>query len=154
MEFDKLISINTFNKLLEKKAYSEYKVLKENYKSFVELPLTLEMIVPVNSRGGLIKEPVFPSPEYGINLYAYETFLDDKDIFQKAKENLLFEFEDYEIADDIIFFNKKQIRVSVKSDYFLFNGRIVRKIEDLIFIEGIEFILTPKALEIIYRNNT
>ncbi|CAI9687448.1 hypothetical protein [Elizabethkingia anophelis] len=88
MEFNKLIPVTTFIKLLEKKAYSEYKVLKESYKSFVELPLTLEMIVPSNNRGVLIKEPVFPSPEYGINLYAYETFLDDKDIFQKAKENL------------------------------------------------------------------
>lgn len=74
MEFNKLIPVTTFIKLLEKKAYSEYKVLKESYKSFVELPLTLEMIVPSNNRGVLIKEPVFPSPEYGINLYAYETF--------------------------------------------------------------------------------
>ena len=154
MEFNKLIPVTTFIKLLEKKAYSEYKVLKESYKSFVELPLTLEMILPSNNRGVLIKEPVFPSPEYGINLYAYETFLDDKDIFQKAKENLFFKFDDYETADDIIFFNDKQIRVSVKSDYFLFNGRTVRKIEDLTLVEGIEFILTPKALEIIYRNNT
>lgn len=153
MEFNKLIFGHTFSKLLENKTYAEYKILKENYKHFLELSFTLEMLVPVNNRGVVINEPVFPSPEYGINLYAYETFLDDKDIFQNAKENLFFEFDNYEVADNLIFFNNKQILVSVKSDYFLFNGYVVKKIEDLTFVEEIEFILAPKALEFIYRNN-
>ncbi|AQX05263.1 hypothetical protein ATB99_02725 [Elizabethkingia meningoseptica] len=125
---NRLVDRKKFRDQLQDIPYAEYKALCSNYDHFLEEQLRLDMFFPVGNNGNILEEPVFTSTEYGTTLYAYETFLDDKNAYELAKEKVLFEGFDVQNMEQVMAAYTKVEDLLVIADEFSLSPAVIKKL--------------------------
>ena len=126
--------------LQDNELMSKIGILAINYANFLKTPLKLEMFVPCDEKGNVLKKPIYFGRAYSSNISEKELILCEE--YSQAEKILL--FEDFEIAT-----NKEGEKV-VLGDYTclkisdLDNGTI----EDL--VKYVHIKLTESAVKRIF----
>jgi len=157
-DIEKLIPMVDFVAEIDSLKYwdidSKYEAILK-YAEFLKQPLTLGMFVPVNSDGEVTEEPL--KSDYASKPFnesgECKVYFDDLHIYNKAKENVLFEgfvleyiFNPGGSFQIIKPNNTQQICIyKAQPDYFIWNFKTV---EDISY--RYELILTQTAKNLIY----
>ncbi|MDV3536826.1 hypothetical protein CMU91_15005 [Elizabethkingia anophelis] len=114
------------------------------YAEFLKQPLTLGMFITTDEDG-------VPLEEQKENAFSkVEDFMEAEDLYQQAKERVLFEVDNYDIEEDSVLFNNMDFIVSKKTGKLFYGDFTAKTIEDLTRLENREFTLTATAIKSIY----
>ncbi len=120
-----------------------------SYSKFLQQSLKLGMFIPCDEKGNVLQEPK-------TTVYQDANFdIDEMEIWNKAKERVLFEipYESIEDAEDGIMFNDRFFIVSKKSGHLIYNRNSAKTIENIANDNSISFYLTDSAIKQIGLDN-
>ncbi|WP_428067375.1 hypothetical protein [Chryseobacterium gambrini] len=112
-------------------AVFEYISEVPNYANFLQQENALWMFVPCDKSGNVLPEPERHEERNSFDEVDYDFDVQELHDYIKAKEKCLFLFENYEIADDVVFLNDKMYMVDLKTGIFHWGNKAYVTVEDL-----------------------